>query len=301
MSVTITVPEEITARLVIATDQVSADVPMAIRQGLPASFAMALAERLGTPRLEITGHRTADSPWDLSEVAATDEVDTTMIRHASHHVGITSVLPVNDLPLGLVLARAAAKTIAESIRGVPVDIDSGQVLAPTSFGRLDEFILADEWLGASLPLCRNACLCPAGEDDIDGCACVDLTTRGLPRLGVPELEITDVACRHDLAALNILRTTAQRLLPIGRVPGTHVLPSEIGLTSDDFSAFWGHREPIWDDGPISVRLSQTGTNRLGIRPPEDFPGTLNEWLWDELPPILHEFLSCEPDAAHPHC
>ena len=102
-----------------------------------------------------------------------------------------------------------------------------------------------------------------------------------------------------VAALNVLRTTAQRLLPLGRHRGEHVLHSELVLTSADFSAFWGSREQVWDDGPVPVRLVQTGPRRLSIQAPEDFPGSLNEWLWDELPPVLHHYLSCEPDNADP--
>src|SRR5690606_23234721 len=83
------------------------------------------------------------------------------------------------------------------------------------------------------------------------------------------------------------------------ISGEHTLPSELMLTSTDFSHFWGHRDPMWDDGPIPVRLLQVGPNRLSIRPPASFPGTLNEWLWDEHPPILHDLLSSDPDPAIP--
>ncbi|TDD85866.1 hypothetical protein [Actinomadura rubrisoli] len=300
MSVTITVPEEITAGFVVATDQVPGDVTVAIRQRLSGRYATEIAERLNTPRLALSGYRAADSPWDLSQVIGVDVEDIERVRHAARHIGVTCTLPVSDLPVGLHIARTAAKAIAESLCGVPVDLACDQVLTVIPFGRIGEFVLADEWLGASLPPYRNAGQCTADEDDIDGCACVDLTTRGLHRFGLPELEITDAACPHDLAALNILRTAAQRLLPLGRHAGEHVLPSEVLLTSEDFAAFWGGHEPVWDDGPVPARLVEVAPDQLGIRPPADFPGSLNEWLWDEIPPVLHELLSCEPDASlHP--
>lgn len=299
MSITITVPEETTAGFVVATDKDPGSLAATIRRQLPASFAAAVSMCLGTSRLVTSSHRAADSPWDLSGVTGADEDEAARARQATRHVGITSVLPVGDLPSGPHIARATARAIAESLCGIPVDLALNKVLPVTPFGRFEEFVLADHWLGASLPPYRDSGRCQAEEDAIDGCTCVRLTTRGLHRFGLPELEVTDVACPQDLAALNVLRTTAQRLLPLGRHPGEHTLPSELMLTSTDFSHFWGHRDPMWDDGPIPVRLVQVGPNRLSIRPPASFPGTLNEWLWDELPPILHELLSSEPDHASP--
>ncbi|WP_433469036.1 hypothetical protein [Spirillospora sp. CA-128828] len=297
MRVTITVPEETTAVFVVATDKDPGDLPAAIRRRLPGPFAAAVSERLGTPRLVLTCHPAAGSPWDLSHVTGVDEDDAERIRQATRHIGVTSVMPAGDLPSGPHLARAAAKAIAESLCGVPVDLDTGRVLPVVPFGRFDEFTLADDWLGSTLPPYRNSGRCTADEDDIDGCACVHRATRGLGRFGLPELEISGVACPHDLAALNVLRTTAQRLLPLGRHPGDHSLPTEVMLTSADFSAFWGTSDSMWDDGPIAVRLTEAGPGRLGIHPPAIFPGTLNEWLWDELPPVLHELLGCEADHA----
>lgn len=293
MPVTITVPGETTAGFVVATDRDPGDLPAAIRQRLPGSFAAAASMRLGTPGLMLACHRAADSPWDLGDVSGPDDDDAERVGQAARHIGVTSVLPVSDLPSGPHLARATATAIAESLCGVPVDLASKVVLPIVP---RDEFVLADNWVGDSLPPYRNSGRCTADEDDVDGCACVDLTTRGLHRFGLPELEITGVACPHGLAALNVLRTTAQRLLPLGRHPGEHTLPAELLLTSCDFAEYWGSRDPMWDDGPLSVRLTQPAPDRLGVRPPADFPGTLNEWLWDELPPILHDLLGCEPDS-----
>ncbi|GAA4237712.1 hypothetical protein GCM10022254_50650 [Actinomadura meridiana] len=296
MPVTITVPEEATAGFVIAADTVPADVSTTIQQRLPTALAVAVTERLGGPGLTITRHRATSTPWDLSGVT---DLDDEHAQNATHHIGVTSTLPVGDLPSGPHLARAAAMVIAESLHGVPVDLTSNEVLPVAPFGRIAEFTLADGWLGTSLPPFRDSGACTTEDGDINGCTCVDLTTRGLHRFGLPELEITGVACPHDLAALNVLRTTAQRLLPLGRHPGEHTLPNELMLTSLDFAMFWGLSDSMWEGGPITIRITEVSPNRLSIRPPADFPGTLNEWLWDELPPDLHELLSCDPDYADP--
>ncbi|WP_433136709.1 hypothetical protein ACQPZ8_31825 [Actinomadura nitritigenes] len=299
MSITITVPEETITRFVVAADRTPDDVATALRQGLPGTLGAATLQRLGTPALMVAAHKAEVSPWDLRSVASTDPEDAERARRSDWHVGVTSVLQVADLPVGPHISRTAAEALAESLGGVPVDVDMNQAVHPLPVPRQEQFVLADDWTGAVLPPYRNAGRCTADEDEIDGCSCVGITTRGLRRFGLPELEITGVACPHDLAALNVLRTTAQRLLPLGRHRGEHVLHSELVLTSADFSAFWGSREQVWDDGPIPVRLVQTGPRRLSIQAPEDFPGSLNEWLWDELPPVLHHYLSCEPDNADP--
>ncbi|HEU5029091.1 MAG TPA: hypothetical protein VFV01_29555 [Spirillospora sp.] len=299
MSITITVPEETTTRFVVAADRTPDDVATALRQGLPGRLGAAMFQRLGTPALMVAAHKAEVSPWDLRSVTGTDPDDAERVRRSDWHVGVTSVLPVADLPTGPHITRATAEVLAGSLGGVPVDLDMNRVVHPLPVPRPETFVLADDWTGATLPPYRNAGRCTADEDEIDGCSCVGITTRGLRRFGLPELEITGVACPHDLAALNIVRTAAQRLLPLGRHRGEHVLHSELMLTSADFSAFWGSREQVWDDGPVPVRLVQTGPRRLSIQAPEDFPGSLNEWLWDELPPVLHHYLSCEPDDAAP--
>src|SRR5690606_16255837 len=179
MPVTITVPEETTARFVVAADDDPGDLAAAIRQRLPAPFAAAVAACLGTPRLVISSHRATDSPWDLTDVTGPDEEDAERVRRAGRHIGVTCVLPVGDLPSGPHLARATARAIAESLCGVPVDLTLNQVLSVVPFGRFDEFVLADDWIGASLPPYRNAGRCRADENAVDGCACVRLATRGL--------------------------------------------------------------------------------------------------------------------------
>ncbi|WP_433324318.1 hypothetical protein [Spirillospora sp. CA-294931] len=290
--ITFTVPDTATSCFVVATDRVPEELPISALQDLPDAFAEGASERLGTPSLAITSYPAADSPWDLSHTfGGTAEVSDA--REAVHHIGVTAALPVNDQPVGIQIARAAARAIADQLRGTAVDLDTGQILSNDAENT--RFLLADDWLGVWLPPYRNGGRCTSPDDEVDACECVNLTTSGLTRFGLPELQITQVACHHDLAALNVLRVTAQRLLPTGRQPGGHSFSRDLSITGADFSAFWGVHHPMWDDGPVPVHLTPRGGSLVSIGPPKAFPGTLNEWLWDELPPVLYDLLSCEPD------
>ena len=299
-SISLTVPEQTTSCFVIAADHAPGDLPLPALRRLPAPFALEAIERLGSPRLAITSHPAAHSPWCLDHARLVDDEEDLALEErvldAGHHIGITAALPSWDRPYGIRLARAVARCVADHLDGVPVDLDTGQIL-PTRPPEPVSFRLADDWLGVWLPPYRDGGRCTASDDEPDGCACVGFTTLGLTRFGLPELEMAQVACPHDLAALNVLRTTAQRLLPMGNQPGGHTFPRVLPLTGEDFGAYWGARDPIWTDGPVPVRLTPRGPRLLSVGPPEDFPGSLNEWLCDELPPVLYDLLSCGPDAS----
>jgi hypothetical protein len=299
-SVSLTVPEQTTSCFVVAAGETSGDLPLAALRRLTEPFAAEAAERLGTPGLAITSYPAAHSPWNLAGARTVgDEEDRELqerVLDADQHIGITAAVSSTDRPYGLRLARAVARCIADHLDAVPVDLATGQMLSARS-NEHPLFRLADDWLGVGLPPYRNGGLCKVSDDVIDGCSCVELTTQGLSRFGLPEVRISDVSCPHDLAALNIIRATAQRLLPLGNQTGGHTFPRALALTGEDFAAYWGARDPMWTDAPVDVRLTQLGPCLLGVGPPEDFPGTLNEWLWDELPPVLYDLLSCGRDPA----
>jgi hypothetical protein len=297
-SISFTVPKQTTSRLVVATDHDPGDLPLAVLDRLALPFGAEAVERLGTPRLTIGAHPAAHSPWNIGHATlVTDDDDPgseARALAAAHHIGVKTLAPPRDRPFALQLARAVACGIAEHLDAVPIDLDTGQIL-PTRPCQGAGFRLADDWLGAWLPPYRNAGRCTVSDDDIDGCSCVAYTTRGLSRFGLPELQMTGVSCPHDLAALNIVRTAAQRLLPMGNQVGAHTFPRDLALTGADFAAFWGAHEPAWSDGPVTVRLTPLGPHVMGLGPPAEFPGTLNEWLWDELPPVLYDMLGCAAD------
>jgi hypothetical protein len=297
-SIRLTVPEQTTSCFVVAADRATDDVPSAALRRLAEPFGIEAAERLGTAGLAVTSYPAAHSPWSLDHaVSVTDDDDPEFeerVLDAKQHIGVTAAVPSGDRPFGLRVARAMARSLADHLDAVAVDLDTGQIL-PARSGEPSAFRLADDWLGAWLPAYRNGGRCKASDDAVDGCACVELTTQGLTRFGLPELQMAHVSCPHDLAALNVLRTTAQRMLPMSNRPGAHTFPRLMSLTGDDFAAYWGAHDPMWADTPVNVRLTPQGPNVLAVGPPEDFSGTLNEWLWSDLPPVLYDLLSCGRD------
>ncbi|WP_018657030.1 hypothetical protein [Actinomadura flavalba] len=282
-TITLLVPELTSTSFVVAA---GADAPAVTRPPLvPEPFAAEAAIRYGTSRLLVTDEPARTSPWDLAHVTA---------GTAARHIEVRAVVPAADQPFGARLARAVARALADATGGVGVDADTLDVLAP---GReAERFTLADGWLGVRLPPYRDAGRCLVDEDEIDGCACVELTTRGLRRFGLPELRIAGVSCRHDLAALNILRATAQCLLPYGVSPGAHEVPRDLPLTADDFAAFWGAAWNPWSSGPVTVGLTPIGERLVAVGAPGHYTGSLNSWLWEELPPDLYDLVGCEPDT-----
>jgi hypothetical protein len=292
------VPEHTTSHFVVAAERGSETLALSAVRLLGEYFLQQGMELLGTPSLTVNSHRAADSPWDLTHVGGADHPhDAHRAQAAPHHVSVTTTTSLLEQPFASSLARAAARCIAQALNGVPVDIDTGQILNSVE-SESERFRLADQWLGLWLPSYRLDGLCTVSDEDINGCACVDFTTHGLRRFGLPDLQITAVACPNDLAALNLLRATAQRLITSTGHPGVHRFNRDLLLDSEDFSTFWGVTEPMWDDGPIAIQLTQITPSLLRIGPPPSFSGTPNEWLWDELPPVFYQLLNREPDPVH---
>jgi hypothetical protein len=286
---------------VVAAERCPDDLREAIFEHVSAPFAPPAMRRLGGPELSVSHHPASSSPWDLTEITSLDDEDErdgdlAYLRSAERHIGVTAVLPARDRPFGARVARAVAHAVREATDGILADADLGVVLPtlrPDDGGR---FVLADNWITTSATG-RTAVPCAAADDGVDACACLELSTRGMQRLGLPELRISGVSCAHELSATNVLRSLSRGLLPLGISHGTRVLPSEALVTGGDFAEYWGTDEAMWSEGPIAVRLTPISNHLLEVGTPESYPGSVNEWLWDELPPIIHELVGCDPDPT----
>ncbi|MFD0687461.1 hypothetical protein [Actinomadura fibrosa] len=315
-TITFPVPSTTTARFAVAAEHVPHDLPALLLRDSSAAFAAHFAGRLGTAQLEVRHEDLACLRWDPTRIRAAlpEQRRAERVFHeADEFAVVTACAPITDQPRAVQVARAAAHALANATGGVAADLVTGHILAPPTAERTS-FVLADDWLGDVLPPFRanGRCTAPEPERDpegVNGCSCVHLRTRGLRRFGLPELQITDVACPHDLAALNVLRTAARRLLTdhwswlsTGPAASTRTIDAHIAITEGDFKDFWGstRRERLTSSTPFQARLDLVTPRLLAVGAPDDFEGTLNEWLWgDALPLGLYDVLSSPADTPLP--
>ncbi|OLT19249.1 hypothetical protein BJF79_16920 [Actinomadura sp. CNU-125] len=251
------------------------------------------------------------NPLGVRAARPEDRRDEWAFHDAEQFAVVTAAAPITDQPRAGQVARAAARALAEAVGGVAADLVTGHILAPGA--ERPRFVLADQWLGDVLPPFRANGRCTAAEPErdpegVNGCSCVRLRTRGLRRFGLPELQIDGVACPHDLAALNVLRSTARRLLTdhwswlaTGPTDRSRTIDHDVHLTGTDFGEFWGssrRAHPV--PSPFRVRLGPLAPRLLTVGPPEEFEGTVNDWLWgDQIPLGLYDVVSSPADPPLP--
>ncbi|WP_067469729.1 hypothetical protein [Actinomadura macra] len=314
MTVTFPVPSTTTSRFAVAADHIPHDLAALLRG--PHAFEPHITGRLGSPPLDLRREDLGDLRWDPAQIKAVhpgQRRDQQAFGSATQFAVVTSTAPITDQPRGVQVARAAAYAIAAATDGVVADLIIGDVL-PQPTAERTSFVLADNWLGDALPPFRANGRCTAADPDrdpegVNGCSCVRLRTHGLRRFGLPELQITDVACPHDLAALNVLRTTARHLLTdhwswlaTGPVSRTRTISAVRRLTQGDFNEFWGssRREHLSPPIIFEARLTPITARLLSVHPPHDFDGTVNDWLWgDALPLSIRDILSSPADIPLP--
>ncbi|MFF0518498.1 hypothetical protein ACFYTC_07365 [Actinomadura nitritigenes] len=309
------VPATTTTRFAVAAEHVPHDLADLLRDA-SGPYAAHIAGRLGSPQLDVVREDVTCLRWDPRGIKAPRPEDRHRERafqDAPEFAVVTACAPITDQPRAVQVARAAAFHLSAALGGVPADLVTGHVLTPPAEERT-RFVLADQWLGDVLPPFRANGRCTGPDPDRDpegvsGCACVRLRTRGLRRFGLPELQITDVACPHDLAALNVLRTTARSLLTdhwswlsTGPADRTREIDTDLPLAESDFSAFWGtgRRVHLTPPNPFRVRLTLLTQRLLAVAPPDDFTGTVNDWLYgDTLPLGMYDVIHspATPQAA----
>lgn len=313
-TITFPIPSTTTSRFAVAATSVPGDLADLLHRSPAGPYHAHIAGRLGSPQLQVTREDLTCLRWDPGQIKAARPEDRQAARafgNAAEFAVITAFTPITDQPRGAQVARAAAHAIADATGGITADLTTGHILPPSAIERT-HFVLADQWLGDVLPPFRANGRCTAAEPELDpegvnGCACVRLRTRGLRRFGLPELQISDVACPHDLAALNVLRTTARRLLTdhwswlaTGPAAATRTLNATVHLAQGDFNDFWGatHRVHLTPPVPFQVHLGPRTPRLLTVGPPTDFDGTVNDWLWSETLPLgMHD--TPRPPTAPP--
>ncbi|TDC87384.1 hypothetical protein [Actinomadura sp. 7K507] len=314
-TITFPVPSTTTSRFAVAGTSIPGDLADLLYESPAGPYHAHIAGRLGSPQLQVTREDLTCLRWDPGQITASRPEDRQAARafnDATEFAVVTAFAPITDQPRGVQVARAAAQAIADAVGGITADLITGHLLTPSTTERA-HFVLADQWLGDVLPPFRANGRCTAAEPGLDpegvnGCACVRLRTRGLRRFGLPELQIGEVACPHDLAALNVLRTTARRLLTdhwswlaTGPAAGARTIAAALHLGHGDFDGFWdgARRVHLTPPAPFQVHLCPLTSRLLAVGPPADFDGTVNDWLWgDTLPLGMYDVP--RPPAAAPH-
>ncbi|NKZ03394.1 hypothetical protein [Actinomadura latina] len=311
-TITFSVPSTTTSRFAVAAENIPQDLGGLLHRTASGPYHAHITGRLDSPQLRVTREDLTTLRWNPGGVRAAGPEDRQAARifnGAMEFAVVTAFGPITDQPRGVQVARAAAYAIAKATGGIIADLVTGHVLTPAITERT-RFVLADRWLGDVLPPFRANGRCTAADPELDpeginGCACVRLRTRGLRRFGLPELQITDVACPHDLAALNVLRTAARRLLTdhwswlaTGPAARTRTVSAALDLSHRDFNDFWGtsRRVHLTPPAPFQVTLSPLSSRLLTISPPADFDGTVNDWLWGGTLPLgMYDVLKAPAD------
>jgi hypothetical protein len=179
-------------------------------------------------------------------------------------------------------AFAVASGVANAFDGVVVDPHGlPRVLAGTL---LKERLSPDGSAAVSKWI-----VCPFSASD-DGLGW--MTTTGMGRFGVPNLEMRHIPTGLDDALLSVMNAVAQHVLDavLAEAPAEIALDEEFTITQSDLARAMG-RDTIAAK-QTTVRLSFDGVGRnhmepfIAIGPPMSFKGTLGEWYYA----MLDEFL-----------
>jgi hypothetical protein len=291
------------SRYVIAVPELPKDPYAMARAQVIGPPGEEILDRLGGPLLRIRAVAAADSIWrrDLTAVAASDD-ERARLAAGDGHVVVESETPPGARPRVAQEVRAVARALAEATGGLLADLCTVQLVPPDRRvdGERDWFCTADRWLGVDCLVNPDAGMSAASPAE---CACLCLFTRGLVRFGLPELVIDQVACAYDLAATNVMRGLAVRLLArLWAEPGARELWLDDSVTVEpaDMWGYWGAR-PLFGS-PVPVRLADAGRSDLpaGVRhlellPHPDFGGTRAEWGTEVLDKGVSSVAGWQPD------
>lgn len=284
-------PEQFTLDLLAAntaTGQLSANV---------------VRHAIDTSALRIRSHAAHDSPCQagIASIAAPMDEHERLLS-ASRHVVIDSETSPTQQPQQARLARATARALADATGGQLADLCTAELVRPVPGiqGERDWFCLADGWVGID---CR---INPDGGMDTASpaeCECLCLFTRGLSRFGLPELVIDRLACDYDLAATNVMRGLAVRLLQLlWTDPAARELrlDTSIVVEPEDVWAYWGARPLFGLPVPLllapATRADLPNGAHLELLPRPDFPGTRPEWAAQVLNHGVSSVASWQPDT-----
>jgi hypothetical protein len=309
------VPETIATPFVVATAWPPHDPAAVARARVRQPLA---ADLLGTPLIHIRTLPAGESGYSelMSSAAWARPEDRFLLHKLTHHIVVVGHIPPVSQPGHGQATRAIARAIADACDGVIYDAWSHQVL-PHDFRygvEHPEFCLADDWLATFI----------SGGDGHDGAAeriypsgftggrqapsddALQLTTAGLHRFALPELEARAVPLGNVFAAVTLLRCLSVTLLsehwdwlacnPGGR---SRRLRPQAWVEGHEVWRYWAAEPRDTAGGRVHVSLQPTnedGTEALpylSVGPPADFDAPPEEW-WNDVVDLAMPYVPAAP-------
>jgi hypothetical protein len=261
-AVTLSVPELVEATYVVVTSRPPADVQAAARDAarrLPEPLRVGALRMLAGPLLSVTRAAVTDAPplpVTFLEVFGASAAQLRDLQEATHVVVCQAVFRPGWPPAHEWHARGIAAGLAELTGGTLVDMFTPQILEPAAALRslpdADGRIVLVRWV-----------LVPqsAGERGLW------MTTKGLERFGLPELQVLDVPPALATAWTRVMSGVAAALVrqwtrALQGEPSFVALPARLAVTAADVARAYGHETGADRHAEVRLRLD----------PPDRFDG-----------------------------
>lgn len=261
-AVTLSVPELVEATYVVVTSTPPADVQAAARaaaQRLPEVLRVGALRMLAGPLLSVTMSAIGDAPplpVTFLEVFGATAEQLRDLRRGTHVIVCQAVFRPGWPPAHEWHARGVAAGLAEATGGALVDMFTPQIIDPAAALRslpgADGRVVLVRWV-----------LVPqsAGEHGLW------MTTKGLERFGLPELQVSGVPPQLATAWTRLLSGIAAALLrdwsrALQGEPSFVELPGRLTVTAGDVARAYGHETDTDKHAEIGLRLD----------PPDRFDG-----------------------------
>ncbi len=274
-AVTLSVPELVEATYVVVTSHPPVDVQAAARdaaQRLPDPLRGGALRMLAGPLLSVTMSAVGDAPplpVTFLEVFGASPAQLRDLDEATHVLVCQAVFRPGWPPAHEWHARGVAAGLAELTGGTLVDMFTPQVLEPAAAVRSlpdpDGRIVLVRWV-----------LVPqsAGERGLW------MTTKGLERFGLPELQALDVPPALAIAWTRVMSGIAAALVrewtrALRSDPSFVALPRRLKVTAADVARAYGHEATAGDltrgaeHGAAAGKHADVG---LRLDPPDRFDG-----------------------------
>ncbi|MEV4514023.1 DUF2314 domain-containing protein [Dactylosporangium sp. NPDC049525] len=261
-AVTLSVPELVEATYVVVTSHPPVDVQAAARDAarrLPEPLRVGALRMLAGPLLSVTRSAVVDAPAlpvPFLEVFGASAAQLRDLAAATHVVVCQAVFRPGWPPAHEWHARGVAAGLAQLTGGTLVDMFTPQILGPAaavgSLPDADGRIVLVRWV-----------LVPQSP----GARGLWMTTKGLERFGLPELQVLDVPPALATAWTRVMSGVAAALVrewarALRGEPSFVELPCRLVVTAADVARAYGH-----EDG-----TDRRAEVRLRLDPPDRFDG-----------------------------